>query len=100
MDFMRESQWQTGRSLRSILESHNVILSQQQRQQACFQRQFTLMEATQGSVLGNLRQPRESDVALSARIERLELSQSGRHRSRSRRPRRSEHGGEGTGGHQ
>lgn len=100
MDFMRESQRQTDSSLCSIMESKQALLSNQQRQQENFQRHLTLMEATQGSVLGNLRQLWESDALLSVRFDRLEVSREERRRSKSRRPRHSEPGGEGTSGQQ
>lgn len=98
MDFMHESQRHTDSSLRSIMESQQSPLSNQQHQQANFQRHLTLMEATQGSVLGNLRQLWESDALLSARLDRLEVSREKRRCSRSRRPKHSEPGGEGTSG--
>lgn len=96
MDFMRESQMQTNSSLRSIMQSQQTLFSGQQRQQANFQRHFTLMEATQGSVMGNLWQLRVSDATLSVRFDRLEFSREEDHRSSSRRPRHSEPGGVGT----
>lgn len=56
------------------------------------------MEAIQGSVLGNLRQLRESESLLSARFDRLEVSREEHRCSRSCRPRHSDTGGEGTSG--
>lgn len=82
------------------MESQQALLSNQQRQQANFQRHLTLMEATQGSVLGNLRQLRESDALLSATFDRLEVSREEHRRSRIRRSRNSKPEGEGTSGQQ
>ena len=54
MEFMHESQRQTDNSLSNIMEYQQTLLSNQQHQQAQFQSHLTLMEATQGSVLGNI----------------------------------------------
>ena len=53
------------------------------------------MEATQGSLLGNLREIQSSQIALSARFDQFEASQSSRRGSRSRHPRHSPQDGEG-----
>ena len=95
MSFMEASRQQSDRSFQSLMESQLAISREQHRQQAQFQRHSALMEATQGSLLGNLREIQSSQIALSARFDQFEASQSSRRRSRSRHPRHSPQDGEG-----
>ena len=60
MSFMEASRQQSDRSFQSFMESQLEISHEQHRQQAHFQRHFALVEATQGSLLGNLREIQSS----------------------------------------
>ena len=95
MSFMEASRQQTNRSFQSLMESQLAISREQHRQQAQFQRHSSLMEATQGSLLGNLREIQISQITLSARFDQFEASQSSHRHSRSRHARHSPQDGEG-----
>lgn len=84
----------------TILESQHTITFQQQRQQAYMAYHFNLNEMNQDSILGNIRRLQESNTVLTTRVKQLEISQSARHRSRSRHLRPSDQGGEDTSGQQ
>ena len=92
MSFMQESQRRTDRSYDTVLQSLQTITDTQARQQHYHQRHMALIEATQGSILGNLREVRTAQDALQARMDQRD-----RRRTRSRRPPQD---GEGTSGQQ
>jgi len=92
MNFMQQSQRRTDKSYDTVLQSLQVITDTQARQQQYHQRHMTLIEATQGSIIGNLREVRTTQDALQARMDQRD-----RRRTRSRRPPQD---GEGTSGQQ
>ena len=95
MSFMEASRQQMDRSFQSLMEYQLAISREKHRQQAQFQRHSALMEATQGSLFGNLREIQSSQISLFSRFDQFEASQSIRRRSRSRHPRHSPQDGEG-----
>ena len=69
-----------------------MITDTQARQQQYHQQHIALIENTQGTILGNLREVRTAQDALQARMDQRD-----RRRTRSRRPPQD---GEGTNGQQ
>lgn len=91
MSFMQQSRLVSDRAYSNVCRTLNDISLEQNRQREFNSQHYQLVEATQGSILGNLREVRSAQAALSARLDRRD-----QHRSRSRRSRPSHQDGEGT----
>ena len=98
MAFMQASQIQNARSLTTIMESQLAFQNQQHRQQTSFATHFQLMEATQGTLIGQTRELQAANAALTERMAQFSLDRDRRRRSRSRCSGRSPQDGEGTSG--